>query len=179
MARSTGSSSSETINEKALPLPTTIEDADEKQPSSSRHYHNDNKEADDTTIYPSPETDIERGSLTSKPDLSSSQDVSPTKDSPAPAPPPGPPPGMAPSDFPDGGTQAWLVVLGGWCALFCTFGLVNCVGVFQAYYVRGPLRDYDSSTVSWIMSVQVFFMIFSGAFVSPLSPSMHRNINDL
>lgn len=30
-------------------------------------------------------------------------------------PPPGPPPGMAPSDFPDGGTQAWLTCFGGWC----------------------------------------------------------------
>ncbi|KPM34231.1 hypothetical protein AK830_g12337, partial [Neonectria ditissima] len=77
--------------------------------------------------------------------------------------PAAPPPGMAPADFPDGGREAWLVVFGGWCALFCTFGLINCVGVFQAYYVRDPLKDYDSSAVSWIMSVQIFFMIFSGS----------------
>jgi hypothetical protein len=37
------------------------------------------------------------------------------------APPAGPPPGMRPEDFPDGGTEAWLVVFGGWCALFCTY----------------------------------------------------------
>lgn len=29
------------------------------------------------------------------------------------------------SDAPDGGTAAWLVVLGGWCVLFCSFGWVN------------------------------------------------------
>jgi hypothetical protein len=38
----------------------------------------------------------------------------------APGPPTGPPPGMRPEDFPDGGFKAWLVVFGGWCALFCT-----------------------------------------------------------
>jgi hypothetical protein len=31
--------------------------------------------------------------------------------------------GVNPADFPDGGLEAWLVVLGGWCALFCKFQL--------------------------------------------------------
>ena len=29
------------------------------------------------------------------------------------------------NDAPDGGTLAWLVVLGSWCASFCTFGWLN------------------------------------------------------
>ena len=29
------------------------------------------------------------------------------------------------NDAPDGGTLAWLVVLGAWCASFCTFGWLN------------------------------------------------------
>ena len=92
----------------------------------------------------------------------------------------GPPPGMAPADFPDGGREAWLVTFGGFLGLFCTFGLVNCVGTFQEYYVRVPLRDYDSSAVSWIPSTQVFFMIFFGAIVSspyfhPLLPHTHTH----
>jgi len=29
-----------------------------------------------------------------------------------------------PSDFPDGGLRAWMCVVGGWCAMFCTFGFV-------------------------------------------------------
>ncbi|OPB36873.1 hypothetical protein A0O28_0059530 [Trichoderma guizhouense] len=73
---------------------------------------------------------------------------------------PKPPP---PSDFPEGGLEAWLVVLGGWCALFCTFGLINCVGVFEEYYVSDPLKEYSSSVVSWILSVLIFLMIFCGA----------------
>lgn len=30
------------------------------------------------------------------------------------------------SSFPDGGLQAWLVVVGGFCCLFCSFGWINC-----------------------------------------------------
>lgn len=29
------------------------------------------------------------------------------------------------SDAPDGGTTAWLVVLGAWCTSFCSFGWIN------------------------------------------------------
>ncbi|CAL8577887.1 hypothetical protein XPA_003699 [Xanthoria parietina] len=35
--------------------------------------------------------------------------------------------GFDPSSFPDGGLQAWLVVSGAFCCLFCSFGWVNCV----------------------------------------------------
>jgi hypothetical protein len=31
-----------------------------------------------------------------------------------------------PSQFPDGGVKAWLVVAGGFCCLFCSFGWINC-----------------------------------------------------
>lgn len=70
------------------------------------------------------------------------------------------------NDAPDGGLEAWLVVFGGWCALFCTFGLINCVGVFQEYYLSHQLKTYDASAVSWITSAQVFFMVFCGVVVS-------------
>ncbi len=31
-----------------------------------------------------------------------------------------------PDDFPDGGLQAWTVVARGFCAIFCSFGWINC-----------------------------------------------------
>lgn len=34
---------------------------------------------------------------------------------------------MDPASFPDGGLDAWLVVLGGFCCLFCSFGWINCM----------------------------------------------------
>lgn len=85
----------------------------------------------------------------------------------APTPPPAAPTGFSPADFPDGGREAWLVVFGGFLALFCSFGLVNCIGVFQQYYVTGPLSNYSESTISWIPSLQVFVVTGSNAIVSP------------
>jgi MFS family permease len=39
------------------------------------------------------------------------------------------------------------------------------VGVFQSYYEFGPLKDYDSSTISWIPSLEIFFLFVLGPFV--------------
>ena len=67
---------------------------------------------------------------------------------------PSPPP--ASSDFPDGGTKAWLTVLGGWCCCLCSYGWLSSIGVFQTYYEQRRLSTYSPSTISWILSVQVF-----------------------
>lgn len=134
MPASSGSISSATMNEKA-PQPNTT-----------------------TAMEPRNDVDVERAMDSKEGTIQPEAEEKPQSEAPA-----GPPPGMRPEDFPDGGATAWLVVFGGWCALFCTFGLVNCVGVFQQYYVQGPLSDQSSSNVSWIMSVQVFFMVFCGA----------------
>jgi len=34
--------------------------------------------------------------------------------------------GPDPSAFPDGGLEAWLVVVGGFCIVFASFGWINC-----------------------------------------------------
>lgn len=57
-------------------------------------------------------------------------------------------------DFPDGGRRAWLSVAGASCCLFCSFGWVNCVGIFQDYYQRNQLSDYSASQIAWIPSLQ-------------------------
>ncbi|KAJ3524305.1 hypothetical protein NM208_g12110 [Fusarium decemcellulare] len=169
MARSTTSSSSETVNEKnTVPAPSSNPEKSDAQPYSNtslQRIPSQNNETD-ANIYPEPANavaaDLERGGFSPDGD----DEKKPQGEA-----PPGPPPGMAPADFPDGGLEAWLVVFGGWCSLFCTFGLVNCVGVFQRYYVSGPLRDYDSSAVSWILSSEVFFMVFCGTVFGRLFDS--------
>ncbi|KAL1988396.1 hypothetical protein VTN96DRAFT_10079 [Rasamsonia emersonii] len=70
------------------------------------------------------------------------------------------PPAMSPP--PDGGLQAWLVVLGGFCVLFVSFGWINCIGVFQEYYQTHQLSNMSSSTVAWIPSIETFMMFFWG-----------------
>ncbi|GKT93787.1 major facilitator superfamily transporter [Colletotrichum tofieldiae] len=63
------------------------------------------------------------------------------------------------SEAPDGGVVAWLVVLGAWCTSFCSFGWSLGVGAFQEYYQNDLLSNYSPSTISWIPSLQIFFMM--------------------
>ncbi|KAI3339210.1 monocarboxylate permease-like protein [Ustulina deusta] len=81
------------------------------------------------------------------------------------------PPGLSPDDFPDGGLEAWLVVVGGALILFCSFGIVNCSGVFVEYYVNGPLSDYTTSDITWITSLQAFLVTGSNLVMGRLFDS--------
>jgi MFS family permease len=70
-----------------------------------------------------------------------------------------------PSQFPDGGKSAYLCLLGAFCLLFCSFGWLNCLGVFQNYYQMNQLRDHSPSAIAWIPSIQIFMMFFPGPIV--------------
>ncbi|RPD53739.1 monocarboxylate permease [Lentinus tigrinus ALCF2SS1-7] len=63
---------------------------------------------------------------------------------------------------PDGGREAWLVVLGSSLALFVSAGMVNAYGAFQTYYESTLLLSSSSSSISLIGSLQVFFLFFFG-----------------
>ncbi|KAF2811312.1 MFS general substrate transporter [Mytilinidion resinicola] len=47
-------------------------------------------------------------------------------------------------------------------AMFCSFGFLNAIGLFQAYYEKHILNDYSPSIISWIFTVQLFLMFFLG-----------------
>ncbi|KAM0347549.1 hypothetical protein ACHAP4_011312 [Fusarium culmorum] len=70
---------------------------------------------------------------------------------------------------PDGGLEAWSVVAGGFCAVFASFGWINCIGIFQDYYQHNQLRSYSSSTIAWIPSVESFMMFFWGPVVGKMT----------
>ncbi|KLO10562.1 MFS general substrate transporter [Schizopora paradoxa] len=55
-------------------------------------------------------------------------------------------------DYPDGGTRAWLCLMGSY--FYQSFGFVNSWGVFQSYYQQTLLKDESSSNIAWIGSVQ-------------------------
>ncbi|EAU91836.2 hypothetical protein CC1G_04603 [Coprinopsis cinerea okayama7 len=57
--------------------------------------------------------------------------------------------------IPDGGTEAWLTVLGAY---------VNAFGVYQDYYVRVYLTRHTPSEIGWIGGAQLFLTFFAGAF---------------
>ncbi|KAH8648227.1 putative MFS transporter [Ilyonectria robusta] len=72
---------------------------------------------------------------------------------------------------PEGGFEAWTVVLGAWCCSFCCYGWINSIGIFQAHYETHQLKNYSSSTISWITSLEIFFMLFMGPIVGKLYDS--------
>ncbi|CAD6454327.1 5265c8df-1c99-438b-a585-f04aab271371 [Sclerotinia trifoliorum] len=71
-------------------------------------------------------------------------------------------------DFPDGGARAWSVALGAAGVLFCTFGYINAFGVYQEYYQTHQLSHRTPSDISWIGSLQVFFLFSGSAVGGPL-----------
>lgn len=69
---------------------------------------------------------------------------------------PGPPP--------DGGWIAWRQVLGGFLVVTLCWGLINTFGFFQTYYTSLPHINASASDISWIGSIQVFLLMFVGAY---------------
>jgi len=68
----------------------------------------------------------------------------------------------------DGGTTAWLQVLGAFLVNMNNWGLVNSFGVYQGYYQSNLLADYSSSSISWIGTVQGSLLLIVGALSGPL-----------
>ncbi|KAL3256749.1 hypothetical protein ABHI18_007354 [Aspergillus niger] len=94
----------------------------------------------------------------------------------APSQPPAQSPWGTADPPPDGGFAAWSVVLGAWCAYFCTFGWINSIGTFQTYYETTLLSGYSTSTIAWIPSLEVFFMFFMGPIVGTLSDRLGARV---
>ncbi|KAI8255601.1 hypothetical protein K4K53_007902 [Colletotrichum sp. SAR 10_77] len=68
---------------------------------------------------------------------------------------------------PDGGLQAWTQAFMAHLVVVNTWGTINSFGIFQTFY-----RDYLSrpaSDISWIGSMQVFFLFVVGVFTGRLT----------
>ncbi|KAL4808969.1 major facilitator superfamily domain-containing protein [Aspergillus unguis] len=70
--------------------------------------------------------------------------------------------------YPEGGLEAWLVVLGSFMGLVASLGLVNTIGSFQAYLEQNQLKDYSSGTIAWIFGIFAFLTFFGGVQVGPI-----------
>ncbi|KAI3391322.1 hypothetical protein diail_7513, partial [Diaporthe ilicicola] len=74
----------------------------------------------------------------------------------------------APPAFPDGGLRAWSVAAGHAGAMFCTFGYINSFGIYEEYYASHQLKDSSSSAISWIGSLNLFFVFVGTLFGGPM-----------
>lgn len=70
--------------------------------------------------------------------------------------------------FPEGGTQAWLVVFGSFCAMLCVFGLINTAAVFESWFSTHQLAGHSPSEIGWIFSLYLFIVFFVGIQVGPI-----------
>jgi hypothetical protein len=70
--------------------------------------------------------------------------------------------------YPEGGLQAWLVVLGSFSAMFSIFGLINTAAVFESYFATNQLSAYSASQIGWIFSLYLFLVFFIGIQVGPI-----------
>ncbi|GAA5830646.1 hypothetical protein JCM11251_002548 [Rhodosporidiobolus azoricus] len=69
---------------------------------------------------------------------------------------------------PDGGTRAWMNVLGGWLIMFASFGYVNAFGVFQSYYKLAVFPEKTAEDISWIGSIQLCLFFLMSLVAGPL-----------
>ncbi|KAH7041230.1 major facilitator superfamily domain-containing protein [Microdochium trichocladiopsis] len=71
-------------------------------------------------------------------------------------------------DYPEGGLQAWVVVLGAWCAMVPPMGLINSMNIFQAWFSENQLKGMPESNIGWIISTYAFLVTALGAQVGPI-----------
>ncbi|RYO86623.1 hypothetical protein DL766_003516 [Monosporascus sp. MC13-8B] len=69
---------------------------------------------------------------------------------------------------PNGGSKAWLQVLGSWMIVFNTWGTIITFGGYQAYYERVSLFDESSANISCIGSIQSLMVFIIGAVIGPI-----------
>lgn len=71
-------------------------------------------------------------------------------------------------DYPEGGLQAWLVVVGAWCAMIPSMGLLNTLGTLHSWTSEHQLMDYSDSSIGWIFGAYGFFLYVAGAQAGPI-----------
>ncbi len=81
-------------------------------------------------------------------------------------------------DYPEGGPTAWSVVLGAWFAMIPSMGLLNTVGVLQAWVSEHQLQGYSESNIGWIFSAYAFFLYIGGAQVGECVLLNKKNLEE-
>ncbi|PGH10714.1 hypothetical protein AJ79_05305 [Helicocarpus griseus UAMH5409] len=70
--------------------------------------------------------------------------------------------------YPEGGLRGWLVVLGAWCAMIPSMGLLNSLGILHAWTSTHQLHGYSESSIGWIFGAYGFFLFVASAQAGPI-----------
>ncbi len=70
--------------------------------------------------------------------------------------------------FPDGGWEAWVVVLGSAIGLMTVFGVMQTISSIQVYIQNNMLKGVKISSTSWIFSIYMFCNLSMGIVAGPL-----------
>ncbi|CAZ82643.1 unnamed protein product [Tuber melanosporum] len=76
--------------------------------------------------------------------------------------------GCATVTYPEGGRKAWSVVLGSFCGMVASFGIMNTIGTFQAHLSEHQLSGYEEGHIGWIFSVYAFISFVGGIQIGPI-----------
>ncbi|OKL61824.1 hypothetical protein UA08_02489 [Talaromyces atroroseus] len=76
------------------------------------------------------------------------------------------------ASYPEGGRDAWLVVLGAWCGLTASLGIYNTTGVFEVVISKVLLPEDGSSTLGWMFSIYAFVTWICGVQIGPTFDAM-------
>lgn len=71
--------------------------------------------------------------------------------------------GESTEEYPEGGLRAWMVVLGAWCAMIPSMGMLNSLAILEAWLSEHDLQGIPKSTTGWVLSTYAFFLFFCGA----------------
>lgn len=81
--------------------------------------------------------------------------------------------------FPEGGLEAWSVVVGAFFMLLPSFGLMNSVGTFEDYWQGNQLSSYTTRDIGWIPSIFVYLGLALGIQVGYTATRMHSLRNKM
>lgn len=70
--------------------------------------------------------------------------------------------------FPDGGFEAWMVVIGSCLGLMTVFGVMDTMASIQLYIAKHQLADDKLSSISWIFSIYMFTNLSMGIVAGPI-----------
>ncbi|KAI5949989.1 hypothetical protein KGF57_004499 [Candida theae] len=73
-----------------------------------------------------------------------------------------------PLDFPEGGKEANLVLLGSFLGLVADFGIPNALGAIESYVSTNQLKNVTKADVGWVFSLHLGVMYLGGVIFGEL-----------